>query len=306
MIEITATASSVAQGLALLEAGVDTLYIGMEEFGLRLPASFSRAEQAEMIQAAHARGKKVTVAVNGIMHPDKMLKIPDYLRFLKEAGVDQITLGDPGIVYVMQQHDLAIPFLYDAETLVTNARQINFWAKRGAIGAVLAREVPFAEMEKMAPELNVFAEVQVFGPTCIHQSKRTLLKNYFNYVKLDERKGRTREWFLSEQKKPDTHYAIYEDSNGTHVFADNDLNLMSVLPQLAEAGFDHWKLDGLFAPEEEFVTIAEKFIEARNFVVAGNFSEQVAEHLTAEVRRYYPAKRGLDLGFFAIDPDSVK
>lgn len=306
MIEMTATASSVAQGIALLDAGVDTLYIGMEEFGLRLPADFSLAEQAELIAAAHARGKKVTVAVNGIMHPDKMLKIPAYLKFLKDNGVDQITLGDPGIVYVMQQNDLVIPYLYDAETLVTSARQINFWGKRGAIGAVLAREVPFAEMEKMVPELDVFAEVQVFGPTCIHQSKRPLLQNYFNYVELDESKGRTREWFLSEPKKPDTHYAIYEDSNGTHVFADNDLDLMPILPKLRETGFTHWKLDGLFCPEDEFVTIVEKFIEARAELEAGQFSDQVVGHLDAEVRRYYPAKRGLDLGFFDIDPDSVK
>lgn len=306
MIEITATASSIEQGIALLDAGVDTLYIGMEEFGLRLPVSFTWDEQRTMIAEAHARQKKVTVAVNGIMHPEKMLQIPAYLAFLKEAQVDQITLGDPGIVYVMQTQDLEIPYLYDAETLVTSARQVNFWSKRGAIGAVIAREVPFAELQAMAPALNVFGEIQVFGPTCIHQSKRPLLQNYFNYTKVEEKKDRQREWFLSEPKKPETHYAIFEDGNGTHVFANNDLNLLPVLPELYACGYDHWKLDGLFTPTADFVKVATRFVEAKERLLAGDFTPQVRDHLTAEVRRTHPAKRGLDLGFFEIDPAAIQ
>ena len=76
MIELIATAESMAQAEELLAVGVDTLYIGEEDFGLRLPYYFSREEQKALIDLAHANGKKVNVAINGIMHPDKMKKIP--------------------------------------------------------------------------------------------------------------------------------------------------------------------------------------------------------------------------------------
>ncbi len=60
----------------LLAVGVDTLYIGEEDFGLRLPYSFSREEQKALIDfGARQWEKKVNVAINGIMHPDKMKKI---------------------------------------------------------------------------------------------------------------------------------------------------------------------------------------------------------------------------------------
>lgn len=306
MIEITATVASLEQGRALLDAGVDTLYFGMEAFGLRLPHSFTWDEQSQLIDLAHAAGKKATVAVNGIMHPEKMKEIPDYLKFLKASGVDQITLGDPGIIYAMKKNNCEIPFLYDGQTLVTSSRQINFWSDHGAIGAVVAREVPFAELEKMAPNLHVFGEVQVFGPTCIHQSKRPLLQNYFNYTKVDVDEVADRELFLSEPKKPETHYGIFEDSNGTHVFADNDLNLLPVLPKLATLSYDHWKLDGLFTPENDFVEVVEQFVEARHHLEKNIWSQAVNDHLTQEVRRWHPAKRGLDLGFFEVDPASVQ
>ena len=82
MIELIATAESMAQAEELLAVGVDTtsLYIGEEVvFGLRLPTQsklFLVKNKRALIDLAHANGKKVNVAINGIMHPDKMKKIP--------------------------------------------------------------------------------------------------------------------------------------------------------------------------------------------------------------------------------------
>lgn len=71
----------------------------------------------------------------------------------------------------------------------------------GAIGAVLAREVPFAEMQAMSEQLAVPAEVLVYGATCIHQSKRPLLQNYYNFTKNEESAAKERGLFISEPKK---------------------------------------------------------------------------------------------------------
>ena len=129
MVEIIATVESIEQAQQLIPY-VDTLFFGEETFGLRLPASFSREEQIRLIDMAHEAGKKVTIAVNGIMHPEKMKLIPEYLAFLKTNQADQIALGDPGIIYRMKQNpECALPFIYAGETLVTSARQINFWGQ---------------------------------------------------------------------------------------------------------------------------------------------------------------------------------
>lgn len=307
MIELITTVASVAQAKALLAAGVDTIYFGEETFGLRLPYSFSRTEQRELVNLAHAAGKKAAIAVNGIMHPEKMKIVPEYLAFIKEIGADQIVVGDPGVVYVMSQDEkLATPFVYDGETLVTSARQINFWGKKGAVGAVLAREVPFAEMKELAPQLTIPTEVLVYGATCIHQSKRPLLQNYYNYTKQDESTSKERNLFLSEPKKPETHYSIYEDSHGTHIFADNDLDLMNELDQLANTGFKTWKLDGLFTDEENFVAVAQLFVTAKAAILAGTWDETQAKTLDEKLHALHPEKRGLDTGFYYLDPNKIR
>lgn len=306
MIELIATAESVEQAEALLAVGVDTLYIGEEMFGLRLPTSFSREEQRIITEKAHNTGKKVTVALNGIMHPEKMKKVPEYLTFLKEINVDQVTVGDPGVVFVMQRDGIDIPYIYDGETLVTSSRQINFWAKRGSVGAVLAREVPFEEMKAMKENLMVPTEVLVYGATCIHQSKRPLLQNYYNFTKNDESASKERGLFISEPKKEETHYSIYEDSHGTHIFADNDVNLVGELDKLHEHNYTKWKLDGIYAPGENFVEVAKVFVNAKEKIEAGLWSSEQACKAIEQIEVLHPENRGLDIGFFDLDPDEIK
>ena len=304
MIELIATAESMAQAEELLAVGVDTLYIGEEDFGLRLPYSFSREEQKALIDLAHANGKKVNVSINGIMHPDKMKKIPEYLAFLADVKPDHVVVGDTGVIYLLQEYDL--PYIYDAETLVTNARQINFWQKKGAVGAVLAREVPFEEMQRLSQHVEVSVEVLVYGATCIHQSKRPLLDNYFNYTKQSESTSKERGLFISEPKKAETHYSIYEDQHGTHIFADNDLNLIKELSELNQAGYQTWKLDGLFTPGANLVAIAKVFAEAKAAIETNSWDDAMVENAQQEIQKYHPVGRGMDTGFYHLDPTAIK
>ena len=304
MIELIATAESMAQAEELLAVGVDTLYIGEEDFGLRLPYSFSREEQKALIDLAHANGKKVNVSINGIMHPDKMKKIPEYLAFLADVKPDHVVVGDTGVIYLLQEYDL--PYIYDAETLVTNARQINFWQKKGAVGAVLAREVPFEEMQRLSQHVEVSVEVLVYGATCIHQSKRPLLDNYFNYTKQSESTSKERGLFISEPKKAETHYSIYEDQHGTHIFAEYDLNLIKELSELNQAGYQTWKLDGLFTPGANFVAIAKVFAEAKAAIETNSWDDAMVENAQQEIQKYHPVGRGMDTGFYHLDPTAIK
>ena len=208
------------------------------------------------------------------------------------------------MIYLLQEYDL--PYIYDAETLVTNARQINFWQKKGAVGAVLAREVPFEEMQRLSQHVEVPVEVLVYGATCIHQSKRPLLDNYFNYTKQSESTSKERGLFISEPKKAETHYSIYEDQHGTHIFADNDLNLIKELSELNQAGYQTWKLDGLFTPGANFVTIAKVFAEAKAAIETNSWDDAMVDNAQQEIQKYHPVGRGMDTGFYHLDPTAIK
>lgn len=306
MIELIATAESIEQAQALIEAGVDTLYIGEDFYGLRLPTSFNLEEIEKITQLAHGAKRQICVAVNGIIHNDRIDFVGPYLKKLAEIGVDRVAIGDPGVIHILKTEEIPLPFVYDAQIMVTSSKQINFWVKRGATGAVLARELPYDELKILAPKIDVPAELLVYGATCIHQSKRPLVENYFNFIEKPEDTSKSRGLFISEPKKPETHYSIYEDINGTHIFATNDLNLVSELEKLVQIGLTQWKLDGIFTPGQDFVEIAKLFVAAKEALLAGTWNDSLMEELNQKIMALHPEKRELDEGFFVKDPGEVK
>lgn len=306
MTQLIATAESIEQAHQLLEVGVDGLYVGEDEFGLRLPASFSLEDLATIVSSAHQHHKKVIVAVNALMHNDHIDNIRPYLQSLQDLQVDAITVGDPGVIHVMQKHSISLPFWYDAQTMVTSSRQVNFWAKRGAIGAVLARELTKDELLAIQQDSTVPVEVLVYGATCIHQSKRPLVNNYFNYIGENVPSTVERPLFLSEPKKENTHYSIYEDCNGTHIFASNDVNLMTQLDVLWNASLRYWKLDGIFTRGQAFVDIATCFVEARQALLEKRWTEEYKQQLNERLHQLHPQERSLDEGFFLKNAEDIQ
>ncbi len=142
-IVITATAESYEQARELLELGVDRIYIGEKTFGLRLPKPLSFAKMRKIAELVHESGKELTVAVNALMHQSMMDALPDYLDFLEEIKADYITVGDAGVFYICNRDKRPFKMIYDASTMVTSSRQINFWGKQAGASEVVFWPVRF-------------------------------------------------------------------------------------------------------------------------------------------------------------------
>lgn len=305
-IIITATAESIEQVKDLLAAGVDRIYVGEENYGLRLPHNFTYDELREIAKLVHDAGRELTVACNALMHQDMMDNIKPFLDLMKEIKVDYLVVGDAGVFYVNKCDGYNFKLIYDTSVFVTSSRQVNFWGEHGAVETVLAREIPSEELFKMSENLDFPAEVLVYGASVIHHSKRPLLQNYYNFTHVDDEKTRERGLFLSEPNDENSHYSIYEDKHGTHIFINNDIDMMTKLSELVEHHFTHWKLDGIYCPGDNFVEIAKLFVKARDLMQEGTFSQDQAFLFDEEIHRLHPIGRGLDTGFYDFDPDTVK
>lgn len=306
-ITITATAESVEQVKDLLAAGVDRIYVGESDYALRLPTTFSYDELREIAQLVHAAGKELTVAANALMHQDMMDNIKPFMELMKEIQVDYLVVGDAGVFYINKRDGYNFKLIYDTSVFVTSSRQINFWKEHGAVEAVLAREIPSEELFDIAENLEMPAEVLVYGASVIHHSKRSLLQNYYNFTKADETdKSKERGLFLAEPTDPDSHYSIFEDKHGTHIFINNDIDMMTKLLELDAHGYRNWKLDGVLCPGQNFVEIAKRFVQARDLMEKGEFSLDQAFVLDEQIREFHPKERGLDTGFYEYDRNKVK
>lgn len=306
-IIITATAESIEQVKELLAAGVDRIYVGEEDHALRIPTNFTYDELRTIAELVHDAGKELTIAANALMHQEMMDNIKPFMTLLKEINVDYLVVGDTGIFYINKRDGYNFKLIYDTSVFVTSSRQINFWKDHGAVEAVLAREIPSEELFDIAKNLEIPAEILVYGASVIHHSKRTLLQNYYNFTRASETDlSRDRGLFLAEPSDPDSHYSIFEDKHGTHIFINNDINMMMKLTELYEHGYCHWKLDGIYCPGQNFVEIVKMFVQARELLEQGELTYNQAFLLDQEIRRLHPAERGLDTGFYEFERDKVK
>ena len=115
--------------------------------------------------------------------------------------------------------------------------------KKGASRAVLAKELSLEEMINIKKNANVEIEVQVHGMTCMFQSKRMLLGNYYTFqdrqMKI-ERNNAQQDLLLYDEER-DNKYPVFEDYNGTHIMSPNDICLIEELEPFFEGELTHSK-----------------------------------------------------------------
>ncbi|ARD74695.1 peptidase U32 family protein [Staphylococcus xylosus] len=264
MTELLVTPKSVNHIEVLIEKGADAFVIGEQKFGLRLAGEFNREAMREAVNLAHSKDKNIYAAVNGLFHNYHLNAVESYIEFLHEINVDRIIFGDPAVIMFVKNQDNPIPLNWDAETLVTNYFQCNYWGKKGAKRAQLARELNLEEILNIKANANVEIEVQVHGMTCMFQSKRMLLGNYYTFQERQlkiERNLVADELLLYDEER-DNKYPVFEDYNGTHIMSPHDICLIEELDPLLEAGIDALKIDGVLQSEEYINVCTEQYREA--------------------------------------------
>ncbi|HWO95378.1 MAG TPA: peptidase U32 family protein [Bacillus sp. (in: firmicutes)] len=299
--ELLVTPTSVADIAPLAEAGADAFMIGEQRYGLRLAGEFTREEVREAVKIAHEKNTKVYVAMNAIFHNEKVDELGGYLSFLAEAGVDAVVFGDPAVLMAAREAAPEMKLHWSTETTATNWYTCNYWGRKGAKRAVLARELSMDAIIEIKENAEVEIEVQVHGMTCMFQSKRSLLGNYFLYqdkVMEVENRRLEKDMFLHDKERGNK-YPIFEDENGTHIMSPNDVCIIDELAEMIDAGVDSFKIDGVLKTPEYIIEVTKKYRQAIDLCVENRDEyEDVKDDLLTEIEEIQPINRPLDTGFF--------
>jgi U32 family peptidase len=299
--ELLVTPTSLSDIEPLSLAGADAFIIGEQRYGLRLAGEFTKEEIKKAIAAAHAHGKKVYIAMNAIFHNEKVEELEEYIAYMKEAEADAIVFGDPAVLMAAREAAPDMLLHWNTETTATNWYTCNYWGRKGARRAVLARELSMEAIVEIKENAEVEVEVQVHGMTCMFQSKRSLLGNYFEYqgkvLEIENRKMQ-KNMFLHDKERHNK-YPIFEDENGTHIMSPNDMCIIDELGEMIEAGVDSFKIDGVLKSTQYVVEVTKLYRKAIDlFVQEEEHYDEVKDELLEEAKQLQPRNRPLDTGFF--------
>lgn len=299
--ELLVTPESIEHMKHLIEAGADAFLVGEQLFGLRLAGEFNLKNLEVATKLAKAHNKKLYVAMNGLFHNDKVELLAPYMQKLQQIGVDAIVFGDPAVIIARREAGVTIPLHWNTEQTATNYFTANYWGKRGASRAVLARELSLDEVIEIKENADVQVEVQVHGMTCIFQSKRPLLGNYFLFQDKAmeiENRSKNKNMFLHDKERSNK-YPIFEDQNGTHIFSPNDMCMIDELDELLDAEIDSLKIDGVLH-DPSYVTLVTSFYRQAIDAYYNSKSsyKDIKKDLFNNIKEIQPALRPLDTGFF--------
>lgn len=299
--ELLVTPLSTDDILPLIEAGADAFVVGEQRYGLRLAGEFSRDQVTKAIDLAHSKGKKVYVAMNAIFHNEKVEGLKEYLQFATQAGADAVIFGDPAVLMTAKEVAPEMKLHWSTETTGTNWYTCNYWGRKGAKRAVLAREINMDAVVEMKENAEVEIEVQVHGMTCMFQSKRSLLGNYFEYqgkaMEIENRKTQ-KNMFLHDKDRANK-YPIFEDENGTHIMSPNDVCIIDELQEMLEAGIDSFKIDGILKSADYILAVTKAYREAIDlYINEPDLYDDKKNQLLATLEEIQPPNRALDTGFF--------
>lgn len=299
--ELLVTPTAVSEIESLLQAGATAVMVGEQRYGLRLAGEFKREDIVEAVNIAHQHNAKVYVAMNGLFHNDKIAELNEYILFLKEASVDAIVFGDPAVLMAVRETAPEMKMHWSTETTGTNWYSCNYWGRKGAKRAVLARELSMDSIIDIKEKAEVEIEVQVHGMTCMFQSKRSLLGNYFEYqgkvMEIENRKVE-KDMFLLDNER-NNKYPIFEDENGTHIMSPNDMCIIDELSEMIDAEVDVFKIDGVLKPPQYILEVTKKYRQAIDLCVDDREEyENIKDDLLEEIESLQPINRPLDTGFF--------
>lgn len=299
--ELLVTPTSVDDIFPLIEAGADAFVVGEQRYGLRLAGEMTREDVKESIHRAHFRGKKIYVAMNAIFHNEKVDELYDYVKFVHEAGGDGIIFGDPAVLMIAREIAPDMKLHWSTETTGTNWYHCNFWGKKGAKRAVLAKEINLDEVLEIKEHAEVEIEVQIHGMTAMFQSKRTLLGNYFEFLgkpmKIENRR-QNKNMFLYDKER-DNKYPIFEDENGTHIMSPRDVCMIDELEDFIDGEIDSLKIDGILKSSSYIQRVTALYRRAIDLCAENRekYEEEKAD-LYKEIEKIQPPNRPLDTGFY--------
>ncbi len=306
-IELLAPAGSLTKLKYAIEYGADAVYIGGEEFSLRVASqNFTLPEIKEGIEYAHARGKKVYITANIIPHNEDLEEFPDFVREVTSLGADAIIVSDLGMFSIVREVSPDLDIHISTQANNTNYMSAKTWYAMGAKRVVLARDLSFKEISEIRDRINPDDELECFvhGAMCVSYSGRCLLSNYLTHR--DANKGACShpcrwKYYLMEEKRPGEYMPVFENDRGTFLYNSKDLCMVEYIPELIKAGINSFKIEGRVKNELYVATVVGAYRRAIDAYLANPDKFKIDENILTELEKV--SHREYTTGFYFNKPD---
>lgn len=180
--ELVCPAGTLPALKVAIDRGADCVYMGFRDAtNARNFAGLNFSDQAiaEGIDYAHARGRKVLLAINTYPQADDIAPWLQAIDRAASVGMDALIVADPGLMQYAARHYPQLRLHLSVQGSATNTDAIRFYHEHfGIQRAVLPRVLSVHQVEQLIESVPVEIEVFGFGSLCVMVEGRCALSSY--------------------------------------------------------------------------------------------------------------------------------
>jgi len=297
--ELMAPAGDKTMLTAVVNAGADAVYFGVEKLNMRVKAANFRLENLpELSSYCKENNVKTYLTLNSIIYEDDLDQLREIITEAKNANIDRIICWDLSVIQLCRE--IGIPFCISTQGSVSNSLAAGFYKDIGASRIVLARECSLEDIKKVRASTDLEIEVFIHGAMCIAVSGRCFMSHY-----LFGKSANRGDCIQPCRREYQVYDPIIDKSmlvGEDYILSPEDLCTIEFIDQIIEAGVDSLKIEGRKRSPEYAQKATAVYRKAIDLYFENKLTLEIKLGLKNELRRVF--NRGFSSGFYFGTPGS--
>lgn len=266
--ELLVPAGSMQSVDTALRFGADAVYIGGPVLQLRASSSgFTMDEIETAAKKIHSKNKRLYVAVNSLAKNEEIDALATYTNELHECGVDAVIVSDLGVLSTIHASCPSLELHVSTQASCQNYAAALAYYNLGAKRIVLAREMNLSDIASLYSKVPEDLELEAFvhGAMCMAVSGRCILSSVLTGRSANRGEcAQPCRWNykLVEETRQNQYFSIHEEDGFTSILSSRDLNCISLLEDLQNAGIVSFKIEGRMKTEYYVAVVTNAYRHA--------------------------------------------
>jgi putative protease len=303
-IEIMAPVGSYASLMAAIQGGANSVYFGIENLNMRSKSSqnFTIDDLKEITRICRENQIRTYITLNTVIYDHEMEKMRLIVDAAKANNITAIIASDMSVINYASSVGMEIHM--STQTNITNIEAVKYYAQFADV-MVTARELSLEQVKSITTAIKdqnitgpsgelVQIEVFAHGALCMAVSG----KCYLSLDNLNSSANRgaclqqCRRKYIVKEKDSDIELEI----DNEYIMSPKDLNTVSFLDKILDAGVRVLKLEGRGRSPEYVKTVASVYREAVNAWFEGAYNQEQIDKWNERLAKVY--NRGFWDGYY--------
>ena len=303
-IEIMAPVGSYASLMAAIQGGADSVYFGIGKLNMRSNSSqnFTLDDLKEITRICREHNIRTYITLNTVIYDHELEEMKKIVDAAKANGISALIASDWSVITYARSRGMEVHM--STQTNITNIEAVKYYAQYADV-MVTARELQLEQVKAITRTIKdqnitgpsgklVQIEIFAHGALCMAVSG----KCYLSLDNLNSSANRgaclqpCRRKYIVKDKESDLELEI----DGEYIMSPKDLNTVSFLDKILDAGVRVLKLEGRGRSAEYVKTVAAVYREAVDAWFEGNYTQERIDDWNERLATVY--NRGFWDGYY--------